>query len=208
MNTRSLDRRYAALEADERFRLAVKASARDDEPELRRLYETATRKRYEASDLDFHDRLDAARLLAALVVGELRPYFARVGALRAASQVTRALFATALEALAAQEGETAPRSAERAAIKALDDESFLEGIFEKPLVEDRAVAAAAWYGFDQLCRDELGLDGLTVVGGAFGGDFLEMRRAQIESLAAVEPDAERVAESRAVFAKRWDFGPE
>ncbi len=63
MRPERLVRHYGKLAPAERFRLAVRALARDDFDELRQLRTTCPTKTYKASDADYSDRMDAARTL-------------------------------------------------------------------------------------------------------------------------------------------------
>ena len=198
-------RHYNALEPAERFRLAMRASARDDEVELYRLHETAPIKCYRASELAFHDRIAAARLLAALAVGELAVRSAGARALMAVAEVAGCFLGIGAEAGVEYERRRPASDEERAELQALDEERFLEPIFEEAIADGFAAAAAVWHAFDGLCRDELGLDGMTVIGGAYGGAFLEGWRAELERLTATKAPGAQVAEWRAVFGKGWQF---
>jgi hypothetical protein len=50
LNGRSLANRYGSLDADERFRLAIEACARDDDRELKRLADSVPMYVYDISD--------------------------------------------------------------------------------------------------------------------------------------------------------------
>ena len=203
MNDRSLFRQYGAIEPDERFRLAMRASARDDHEEWRRLVQSCPMKVYRATEDAFVERVEAARLLAAFVVGEVRPHFARAAAFRAGAEVGRRFLAIGAEA-GVEAVRSPPSEDERAELQTLvEDEALLADVFERVIAEDLAATAAPWHGFDELCREELGLDPLTVVAATFGRAFLDEHGGELEQLAGANADPEEVAAWRARLGKRW-----
>ncbi len=129
MNANGVVRHYGRIEADERFRLATRAAARDDHEELERLLETCPEKTYRMNDAEFADRASGARLLALLVVGEIRPHIARAAVLRASAEATKRAMVggveSALEAL-----KSPPSDAERAELYETLEESSLSEAFE------------------------------------------------------------------------------
>lgn len=131
MNTNGVARHYGRIEADERFRLALRAAARDDHEELERLVRSCPKKVYRMNDAEFADRGESARLLAVLVVGEIRPHFARASLLRASAEVTRRALMigveSALEVIAATFGRefAAAHAEEFAQVAAADADAEL-----------------------------------------------------------------------------------
>jgi hypothetical protein len=61
---RTLERAHAALEPEERLRVALLALAGDDEDELRCLVESCPRRAYSQPDAAFMDRWEAWRVVA------------------------------------------------------------------------------------------------------------------------------------------------
>ncbi len=89
------------------------------------------------------------------------PHFARAAAFRAAGQAARLFLAVGMEA-GIEAFRSPPSEQERAEIdEALDDRSLVGQVFERAIAEDLAVTAGCWQAFDELCREELSLDGAT-----------------------------------------------
>ena len=202
MNGNGVVRHYDRLEADERFRLELRAAARDDHEELRQLLRTCPRKSYRMNDAAFAERAECARLLALIVVGEIRPHFARAGVLRASAEATkRALVLGVESALAAL--EAVPSEEELAEAHRAVDDSSLAKMFEDVLASDLAQAAAVWQAFDAVCREDMAVDPVTVIAAAFGREFATLHAEEFDQVAAASADDQALADWRDLFARRW-----
>ena len=202
MNGNGVVRHYDRLEADERFRLELRAAARDDHEELRQLLRTCPRKSYRMNDAAFAERAECARLLALLVVGEIRPHFARAAVLRASAEVTKRALVFGMEsALAAL--ESVPSEEELAEVDEAIAESSLPKVFEELVASDLAQAAAVWQAFDSVCREDMGVDPVTVIAAAFGQEFATLHAEEFDQVAAAPADDQALADWRDLFARRW-----
>ena len=86
---RTLKRAHAALEPEERFRVALAALARDDEDEVRRLIESCPTRLYREPDAAFMNRWETWRVFAVGVTWlgyALRSRAAGAEALRACAE--------------------------------------------------------------------------------------------------------------------------
>ena len=203
MNDRRLARQYGALAPDERFRLAIRATARDDHKEFERLVESCPERVYRQSDAAFVERAEAARLMSLLVIGEIRPAFARLAVLKVSVDMVRRALILGAEA-ALESLEALPSDGELAEIyEAVEGEDWLPRAFEEVLGEVLADAAAIWQAFGSVCLEQIGLDPKTVIAGALGPLFIADRSAELDGLAVVDADEERVAAWRELFARRW-----
>jgi hypothetical protein len=68
---KKIDKFYDTFTPDERVKLALAAMGRNDEAELRRLWDTCPRKNYRMQDAAFDDRMDAVLLIAKSVLSYL-----------------------------------------------------------------------------------------------------------------------------------------
>lgn len=203
MNDRRLVRQYGALAPDERFRLAIRASARDDRKEFEPLVESCPEKVYRQSDAAFVERGEAARLMSLLVIGEIRPAFARAAVLRVSGEMVRRALILGVEA-ALESLEALPSAGELAEVyEAAKGEDWLPRAFAEVLAEVLADAAAVWQAFGSVCLEQIGLDPKTVIAGALGPLFIATFSAELDELAAVEADDKRVAAWRELFARGW-----
>ena len=202
MNDRGVVRQYGQLEADERFRLELRAAARDDGQEVDRLVESCPKLTYRMNDAAFVDPANGARLLAILVVGEIRPHFARAAVLSASAEATKRALVLGIEA-AHEALEDVPSDEDLLEAHRAIDESSLPKVFEELIARDLAQAAAVWQAFDSVCREEMAVEPKTVIAATFGRQFLALHEEELDQVATANAEESAVADWRDLFARRW-----
>lgn len=202
MNANGVARHYGRIEADERFRLELRAAARDDHQEVERLARSCPKSVYRMNDAAFVDRASAARLLAVLVIGEIRPHFARAAVLRASAEATKRALVLGME-IAHEALDTVPSEDELTEAHEAIGEGPLGQGFEDLIASDLAQAAAVWQAFGSTCREEMGVEPTTVIAATFGRGFPPLQTDELDQLAAAEADPQAVAGWRDAFVGRW-----
>jgi hypothetical protein len=192
LNGKGLVRHYDALDAEERFRLAIEARARDD-VELDRLASSVPMVAYKISDPEYTDRVHASREVAAAVALDLRPLAAELRMLRA----TRALAGTVAAAVAHEVHEETPEvPLEEASSAAL---AAAERSFAEAEGQVRSRAAAVFEAFRRVCR-EMRLEPEVVLRAHLGPLVDEFG---LDELAGVKPDKKTLAGWSEVFTRAW-----
>jgi len=187
--------RYDRLQPEERFRLVLEASARDDERERERLVSTCPYGHYRMSDAAYMDRVDASRDMAFAVAIELGPRLAQLrltGAIRGALPV---LVGIGVDVGAAASGGLMPDE-----VRAVVDESLGKAFNEAESLI-RSQAAAALVGFERVCKIEMRLDAGTVLLAHLGP--LHVAQLGLEQLEGVKPDRREVADWQETLTRKW-----
>ena len=78
---------YDRLDPDERFRLALEATARGDEEEIERLRDTCPRVRYTAIDIAYSDSISGSLKMTMLICQLLAPSLPKIRTLAAFRKV-------------------------------------------------------------------------------------------------------------------------
>ena len=156
-----------------------------------------------ALDDAFVERAEAARMMSILVIGEIRPAFARAAVLRISVEMVRRALILGVE-IALETLEALPSEGELAEVyEAAKGEDWLPRAFEEVLARVLADAAAIWQAFGSVCLEQIGLGPKTVIAGALGPFFVATFSAELDELAAVDADDEQVAAWRELFARGW-----
>ena len=224
-----LSRHYGGLSAEERFRLYVKARARGDEQEERRLVDSCPRETWRRSEEAFVGRLTALRIgVCEVVVPNLRVLLMAVARDRAVLNVTRAameqrdrtweegmVFGIQMAAkhvpvaqrkklLKLAKGME-PREEEDEVVEELVREKALsESPFGQKLQEDATKLRAIWDAFGAFCEEDLGLPAAEVLR-AFCSEpeATHLLEAVPREVADAAEDAEDTADWRRIFRLGW-----
>jgi hypothetical protein len=78
MRKDKLGKLYDRLDPDERFRLGLKAAARGDEEDMKRLRDTCPRETYTANDTDFTDRISGSQAMTMRLFELLAPRLTKI----------------------------------------------------------------------------------------------------------------------------------
>ena len=225
-----VSRHYGGLSAEERFRLYVKARARGDEQEERRLVDSCPRETWRRSEEAFVGRLTALRIgVCEVVVPDLRVLLMAVARDRAVLSVTRAAMeqrdrtweegtAFGLQ-MAAKHVPAAHRKKLRELAKGMEagedeveevvgdlarEKALSESLFGQKLQEDATKLRAMWDAFGAFCERTLDLpaeEGLR----AFcpEPDATRLLEAVLKETAEAAEDADDTADWRRMFRLGW-----
>ena len=97
--TAPLVRQYAKIEPAERFRLVVRALARDDRAEFEHLCQTCPTKMYRASDAEYSGRFDAAKFVTLLFSVDMARALGKLEMADAVAKFAPVIMVTIREAL-------------------------------------------------------------------------------------------------------------
>jgi hypothetical protein len=220
MNLNGLARHYDVLTADERFRLVVEASARQDDTEVDRLKRTCPTKTYSMPDAAFFDRWQAGEFITLVVALDLTQHLAKMEVAAASAWAAPHLRQLGADAAAdaymagvrlgtklawqaaGRDGEPAQTGDAEPAIDAGilavmaevgEKPDILATVSEGILSHMAAEVRAVWDGFDRFCRAELLLAPETVMAGYFAPMLGRLER-QRERLDRTAPEPAKVAE--------------
>jgi hypothetical protein len=191
MRKDKLGKLYDRLDPDERLRLGLKAAARGDKEDMKRLRDTCPRETYTANDTDFTDRISGSQAMTMRLFELLAPRLTKIRTLATFREALPYTFNHCInEARLAY-----PRGHERCASRAweaagkngnppirlwkaakLEDLHTIEGHFREKLtfslldeVEGRErrtarVALTVWEAFAKVCNEHLQLEPETLLG--------------------------------------------
>ena len=227
-----VSRHYGGLSAEERFRLYVKARARGDEQEERRLVDSCPRETWRRSEEAFVGRLTALRIgVCEVVVPDLRVLLMAVARDRAVLSVTRAAMeqrdrtweegtAFGLQ-MAAKHVPAAQRKKLRELAKGMEpreeedevveelvrEKAVSESPFGQKLQEDATKLRAMWDAFGAFCEEDLGLPAAEVLR-AFCSEpnATPLLEAVQKETAEAAEDAEDTADWRRILRLGWRSG--
>jgi hypothetical protein len=198
--------RYDRLEPHERFRAALEATARGDEEEHDRLWDTCPMRHYSMTDAAFTDRWRASGYLAMAVAIDLGPRLANLRMLAAVRETLPKMMALDVDGVAAGEdglklgwlpGDDGLNPAE---VREVVDET-LGWLFRETEDHIRSEAAAVYGAFSGLCRTEIGLEPELVLRAFLGP--LHHEALGLEELDGAEPDQEALSMWSEMFARKW-----
>ena len=228
MRNKGLTQHYDVLTAEERFRLALQAFARQDRAEVDRLDRTCPRKRYTMSDAAYLDRRELIHTVTLAVCLDLTQYVAKLQVAAAFADAGRQLRDLAenragevahrahRQGAAAQQRRCGPRCG---TVEGLDPEEFealvddafqamsvlleqLERVGNDLGAELARQAREVWDAFARFCRTELDLPPETIIS-ALQPPMLERLESQREALDAAEPEPATVDEYERTLTAGW-----
>jgi hypothetical protein len=191
MRKDKLGKLYDRLDPDERFRLDLKAAARGDEEDMKRLRDTCPRETYTANDTAFTNRISGSLNITMMLFELLAPSLTKLRTLTAFREAlpytfdncineARLAYLRGHERGASRAWETAGKNGNppiRLWKEAeLEDLHTIEGHFREKLVfslldevEERErrtvrVALTVWEAFANVCNEHLQLEPETLLG--------------------------------------------
>ena len=191
MRKDKLGKLYDRLDPDERFRLGLKAAARGDKEDMKRLRDTCPRETYTANDTAFTNRISGSQAMTMRLFELLAPSLTKLRTLTAFREAlpytfdncineARLAYLRGHERGASRAWEAAGKNGNppiRLWKKAkLEDLHTIEGHFREKLVfslldevEERErrtvrVALTVWEAFAKVCNEHLQLEPETLLG--------------------------------------------
>jgi hypothetical protein len=168
VNRRRLGRFYDRLTAEERFRLVIAASGRDDLAEEELLFRTCPRCRYEAPDARFHDRFMYAERVVVATLLELVPILTRRDLLRELRPAIEFYNSWALDEAAYAAHLVLPEDHEDEPLERILEggarpRERLRSLLDRLDASLETEAASLARGFGEFARDELGVEPLDLI---------------------------------------------
>ena len=230
MRKDKLGKLYDRLDPDERFRLGLKAAARGDKEDMKRLRDTCPRETYTANDTAFTDRISGSQAMTMRLFELLAPRLTKLRTLTAFREAlpytfdncineARLAYLRGHERGASRAWEAAGKNGNppiRLWKKAkLEDLHTIEGHFREKLVfslldevEERErrtarVALTVWEAFAKVCNEHLQLEPETLLGAWYKPLLPEIE--ELETLPdPPEVDPKILQEYEEAFKQVWE----
>ena len=230
MRKDKLGKLYDRLDPDERFRLGLKAAARGDKEDMKRLRDTCPRETYTANDTAFTNRISGSQAMTMRLFEHLAPSLTKLRTLTAFREAlpytfdncineARLAYLRGHERGASRAWEAAGKNGNppiRLWKKAkLEDLHTIEGHFREKLVfslldevEERErrtarVALTVWRAFARVCNEHLQLEPETLLGA-----WCKPLLPEIEELESLpdppEVDPKILQEYEEAFKQVWE----